>query len=112
MVLSAESGVLINERLADPRGVLLIDAEDDRLLKAVAALLEDPPSRLHRPCRAPGRPRGRSGRPSPPRAAAACRRRRRAAALFLSCRLQPLGGRRREREVKGRISRPIRGSIC
>ena len=41
LVLGDEIGVLVDERLPHPRRVLLIDAEDDGLLEAVAALLEE-----------------------------------------------------------------------
>ena len=41
VVLGDEVGVLVDERLPHPRGVLGIDAEDDGLLEAVAALLEE-----------------------------------------------------------------------
>ena len=34
-------GVLVDQRLAHARGVLVVDAEDDGLLEAVAALLEE-----------------------------------------------------------------------
>ena len=41
VVLGDEIGVLVDERLPHPRRVLLIDAEDDGLLEAVAALLQE-----------------------------------------------------------------------
>ena len=41
VVLGDQIGVLVDERLAHPRRVFLIDAEDDGLLEAVAALLEE-----------------------------------------------------------------------
>ena len=41
VVLGDEIGVLVDERLAHPRGVFLIDAEHDGLLEAVAAFLEE-----------------------------------------------------------------------
>src|SRR5690606_9542875 len=36
-----EIGILVDQRLAHPRGMLLIDTEDDGLLIPVAALLEE-----------------------------------------------------------------------
>ena len=47
-----EIGILVDQRLAHPGGVLLIDAEDDRLLEAVAALPQE--------CRDPFRDRLRA----------------------------------------------------
>ena len=41
VVLGDEVGVLVDERLAHAGGVLCVDAEDDGLLEAVAALLEE-----------------------------------------------------------------------
>ena len=41
VVLVAQVLVLVDERLAHPRGVFLIDAEDDGFLEAVPALLEE-----------------------------------------------------------------------
>ena len=41
VVLGDEIGVLVDERLPHPRRVFLIDAEDDGLLEAVAAFLEE-----------------------------------------------------------------------
>ena len=40
-VLGDQVGVLVDERLPHARGVLLIDAEDDGLLEAVAAFLQE-----------------------------------------------------------------------
>ncbi|MGB6174938.1 MAG: hypothetical protein WBF43_01045 [Methylocella sp.] len=41
MVLGGEIGILVDERLANPCRVLLIDAEDGGLLETVAALLQE-----------------------------------------------------------------------
>ena len=40
-VLGGEVRVLVDQRLPHPRRVLLVDAEDDRLLEPVAALLQE-----------------------------------------------------------------------
>ena len=40
MVLACQIGVFVDQRLAHPCGVFLIDAEDYRLLEAVAAFLQ------------------------------------------------------------------------
>ena len=41
VIRAHQIGVLVNERLAHPGSVLLIDAEEDRLLKAVPAFLQE-----------------------------------------------------------------------